>query len=412
VIPKEQRDALPSMGTIPVGSSSGDGDWVNRYVQADALQRQGRCTSVNPYQPTCSHSYFRDLLLVAEADARKAKATESPVLRGRDQGAADHSDHDLPAARERIRTTLIRDYSQRDLSVSSANEGLRPSMPGYLATIWGQAARSTGALADAFEIHELLPGMIDTSSNVPVISIPRLSGGAGVAVQASQNVGVQETDPTTTSNSSPVSSVAGQVDLSRQLFEFSKPGFDAAVTDDLSRAHASTLDAEIVSGSATGGRTRGLLSWSGILSVSGTVTNAQTFLNSVWQAYSQLAGSSGYGASNSDGYVTILHPRRAAWLAAGVSGVLPPGTSLVPGQLVISAGIPTILGAGTNEDVALVVEKSQVLLLSSGPQIRLFEEVGSGTLTVRVRATRDFALLVKNATALAKVTGLTPPAGF
>src|SRR5262249_38672517 len=138
-----------------------------------------------------------------------------------------------------------------------------------------------------------------------------------VAVQSSQNSAVQETDPTTTAITSPVSSISGQVDMSRQLFEFSRPGFDAAITDDLSRAHAAAVDVEIVSGSASGGRTRGLLNWSGILSVAGTVTNAQTFLNGVWQAYSALAGSSGFGASDTSAYLTILHPRRASWLVAG-----------------------------------------------------------------------------------------------
>jgi hypothetical protein len=68
--------------------------------------------------------------------------------------------------------------------------------------------------------------------------------------------------------------------------------------------------------------------------------------------------------------------------------------------------------AGTNEDVALVVERSQVVLVSSGPAIRIFEEVGSQTMTVRVRAHRDFAVIVKNPAAVAKVTGLTAPSGF
>jgi len=90
---------------------------------------------------------------------------------------------------------------------------------------------------------------------------------------------------------------------------------------------------------------------------------------------------------------------------------MPAGAPLVPGQLVISGGVPSNLGAGTNEDVALVVEKSQVLLLSRGPQIRVREDVLSGTLTVRVRAVRDMAVLVKNANAIAKVTGLTAPTG-
>jgi hypothetical protein len=393
VVPKHQR------------SLSSEID--NNYVQADAAARMGKCTSASPYTPLCGHSYFRDLLLVAQSNERKRKASTHPTLRGRDQGAADFSDVDLDEAKERLRTTLIKDYSQRDLSVSSANEGLRPSLPGYLATIWGEAARSTGTIAEALGVVPLEQGMVDTASNLPVVSIPRLSGGSGVAVQSAQGAGVQETDPTTTM-SSPVSTVAGQVDLSRQLFEFSKPGLDVVIAGDLSRAHAEKLDSEIVNGTASGGRTKGLLSWLGILSVAGTITNPSTFLVSLWQAFSALAGSSGFGASNSEGYVTILHPRRAAWLMAGVSGTLPPGISLVPGQLVVSAGVPSNLGAGTNEDVALIVERSQIVLLSSGPRIAIREDILSATLTIRIQAVRDFALLVKNANAVAKVTHNKP----
>jgi hypothetical protein len=139
--------------------------------------------------------------------------------------------------------------------------------------------------------------MVDTSASVPVVTLPRLTAGAAVA---------------------------GQVDISRQLFEFSRPSLDQVIVDDLSRAHAAAVDVEILNGNALSGRTRDLLNWSGILSVAATITNAQTFLNSLCQAYSQLAGASGFGASDTSGYVTILHPRRAAWLAAGVSGVLPP----------------------------------------------------------------------------------------
>lgn len=71
-----------------------------------------------------------------------------------------------------------------------------------------------------------------------------------------------------------------------------------------------------------------------------------------------------------------------------------------------------MLGAGTNEDVALVVEKSQVILLSKGPQIVVREDVQSSTLTVRVQAVRGMAVILKNVNAVARVTGLTPPSGF
>jgi hypothetical protein len=52
------------------------------------------------------------------------------------------------------------------------------------------------------------------------------------------------------------------------------------------------------------------------------------------------------------------------------------------------------------------------LLLSQGPRIVVREDVLSSTLTVRIQAQRDFAVVVRNATGIAKVTGLTPPAGF
>jgi len=256
--------------------------------------------------------------------------------------------------------------------------------------------------------------MVDTSSGVPVIRpIPRLTGGSTTAIQSADNAAVSETDPTTAfTATSPVGTIAGQVDMSRQLFDLSRPGLDAVIAADLARDAATKTDVELVSGSAGSGRPRGLLNWTGILSVAGTVTNAQTFLNSLWQAYSQLAGPSGFGASDTSGYLTILSPRRAAWLMAGVSGVLPPGAPIVPGRLVVSAGIPTNLGAGTNEDIALVVDRDQVVVAARGPEIAVYEEVGSGSLTVRVQARQFVAVLVRNAAAVAKVTGLTAPSGF
>ena len=78
----------------------------------------------------------------------------------------------------------------------------------------------------------------------------------------------------------------------------------------------------------------------------------------------------------------------------------------------VSAGVPTNLGAGTNEDVALIVERSNVVLAGGDVSFRVFEEVGSGTLTVRSQAYGSAGLIVLSAAAVAKVTGLTPPTGF
>jgi HK97 family phage major capsid protein len=171
-----------------------------------------------------------------------------------------------------------------------------------------------------------------------VLAIPRLATGAAVAVQASENSAVQETDPTTSSTSPPVGTVAGQVDLSRQLFDFSRPGMDAVIASDLGRAHGTALDAQIVNGSGSGQNLRGFLNVAGILSVAGTITSAATFIESVWKAYSALSGGSGYGTANPDEYVVILHPRRYAWVKGNTTGI--PAQDLFPGTVVPSAGVP------------------------------------------------------------------------
>ncbi|HEX2111650.1 MAG TPA: phage major capsid protein [Gaiellaceae bacterium] len=185
---------------------------------------------------------------------------------------------------------------------------------------------------------------------------------------------------------------------------------DAVIADDLGRAHGTALDSQIVNGSGSGQNMRGFLNVSGILSVAGTVTSAATFIESVWKAYSAVSGTSGYGSANPDEYVVVLHPRRYAWAKGNTTGI--PAQALFPGTVVPSAGVPTNLGAGTNEDVVLVVERSAVVLVGDSPVFRVFESVGSSTLTVRISSWNQAALVVDNPTAVAKVTGLTPPSGF
>jgi capsid protein len=361
------------------------------------------------------HSYFRDLLLVAESEARAsrslARAVEHGGRGGRDEGPAvppadGWGDDTLEAARRR----LVAGH-KRDLSASGNADMFRPSVPGWIADVFGRAARQTGMLATVFERRPLEPGMVDVSGGQAVLkAIPRFASGAAVAVQSTENAAVEETDPTTASTAPPVGTIAGNVDLSRQLFEFSQPGMDGAISDDLGRAHGTVLDAQIVNGSGAGHNLRGLLNVAGILSVAGTVTSAATFIESVWKAYSALAGGSGYGTASAHEYVVIVHPRRFAWARGNTTGIQ--AQALLPGTVVASAGVPTNLGAGTNEDVALVVERSAVILVGDSPTFHVFEQVGSGTLTVRISSWNQAALVVKHPAAVARVTGLTPPSGF
>jgi hypothetical protein len=59
-----------------------------------------------------------------------------------------------------------------------------------------------------------------------------------------------------------------------------------------------------------------------------------------------------------------------------------------------------------------VVERSAVVLVGDSPVFRVFESVGSSTLTVRISSWNQASLVVDNPAAVAKVTGLTPPSRF
>jgi hypothetical protein len=250
----------------------------------------------------------------------------------------------------------------------------------------------------------------DNGSGVLVLAaVPRLSGGAAVAIQASQNSGAQETDPTTTNFAPPVGTIAGQIDLSRQLFDLSRPGMDEVIADDLGRDTGVKLDAQLVSGTGTSGQLRGLANVSGILTFSTSATTAQGQLSAIWDGFNRLAGSTGFGNPDPSDYFLIMHPRRFAWLSGGSGGTGVQVTPTLPGELVLSAGIRTNLGAGTNEDEVFLAEKSNLVLVGGDPAFRVYEETGSGTLTVRVSSFGYAALLIKNPAAVVRISGFANP---
>lgn len=125
-----------------------------------------------------------------------------------------------------------------------------------------------------------------------------------------------------------------------------------------------------------------------------------------------MPGHPGFGEADPAQYVTVLAPRRLAWLNGGSGSTNLQQAPNLPGTVLASSGVPLNQGAGTNEDIALVAERSNVLLLGGAAQVRVFPEIGSSTLTARVLVPGDVVLLVKNPKGVCKVTGLTPPSGF
>lgn len=355
-------------------------------------------------------SYFRDLAAIEESRVQHSGTFAKPrfsLLPGPPKTAPGIT---WPTAKEAQQRLDRSAREQRDLtsSTGSVPDLLRPSMPGALAEIFGKAARRTSALAQALSPIPLEAGMVDNTGSQLVVKVPALATGTAVGAHA-DNAAVTELDPTSASISSPVASIAGQVDAARQLVEFSQPKIDAVLSDDLGARLGEAIDAQIINGSGGAANMRGFLQVSGILSVTGSVTNATAYLGSLWQAYSQVAGASGYGDGERTNFLTLIHPRRFAWLQAGFST---PVAAALPGTVVIVPNAPTNQGAGTNEDTSLVVDRTAVQLVADSPRIRAYEETGSSALTIRYSATANAALIVLNAKAVAKVTGGTPPSGF
>jgi hypothetical protein len=240
------------------------------------------------------------------------------------------------------------------------------------------------------------------------VKVPALGTGTAVAAHT-ENAVVQETDPTSASLSAPVASVSGQVDAARQLIEFSQPKMDEVVSDDLGARLGESLDAQLFNGSGGAANMRGFLQWSGTISVTGSVTNQAAYVQSLWQAYSQVAGPSGYGDGDRGNFLTLLHPRTLSWMQSGFAY---PVDQLLPGTVFVVPNAPTNQGAGTSQDWSIVVDREAVRSVVDQPKIRTSEESGSSTLTIRYSATLNGALIILNAKAVAKVTGGTPPSGF
>ena len=105
-----------------------------------------------------------------------------------------------------------------------------------------------------------------------------------------------------------------------------------------------------------------------------------------------------------------MHPRRWAYISGGLDSSNRPlaGVSVATSQnivalgnpgaygvaageiagvpVVVDAGIPTNLGAGTNEDAIIVANRGDLVLMeqAASPLMLRYESVGSGTLTTRL----------------------------
>lgn len=278
---------------------------------------------------------------------------------------------------------------RRDLSTTvTAGGNFIP--PQYLGELYAELPRPGRPFADAIGARPLMA----TGMN---LTVPRITTGTAVVLQAGDNAAVQETDVVEALLTVPVRTIAGQQDVSQQLFDRSEPGIDQILFSDLRRAYDSQLDSNLLNGTGANNHV-GIRSVSSVNTVTFTSpVTAAALVPKIYDAIQQIE-SNRYTQAD----MIIMHPRRSAWLASNLSSTFPlfqlgtltqasgtqdvgMTTSLSGLKVVRDANVRTQDGAATNQDEIYVVSSSDLLLYEGPLQARVLSDVGSGTLTVRLQ---------------------------
>ena len=366
-----------------------------------------------------------------ERAAGRVTVTDEPLTYGEHSGRSFFSDlyrsqfHHDPSSQARMaRHSAEMDVEQRD-GTTANYAGL--VVPQYLTQLAAELARAGRPFANLCTAMPL-PGSGMT------LNISRVTTGSSAAVQATENSAVSETDIDDTLLTVDVRTIAGQQDISRQALERGE-GIDSLIMADLQSAIATTLDEGAIYGDGTSGALLGLNNITGKNDV--TYTDASPtvaeFYPKLLDAIQQI-NSNRYAGPD----LIIMHPRRAAWLAAAVDGqsrplVLPQanvpsntmGTGPVAGYglnglqlagipVVADANISTVGGAGSNEDSVFVVRRADMLLFESAgaPSMVRMDQTLGGQLTVKLVAYQYAAAVFgRYPAAISKVagTGLVAP---
>lgn len=307
-------------------------------------------------------------------------------------------------ALERLRRSSAAEAEQRALGNTNATGGSGGEFapPEWLVNEYVRLARPGRVAADLFT-HAQLPAGISS------VNIPKVSTGTSVTIQSTQNTALSQTDLTTTSINSGVVTIGGKQVVSQQLLEQSAIPFDQVILQDLALAYAASLDVQALTGAGTSGTLRGLGSAAGM--VVQTYTNATPAVVGTGQFYSQLVQAISTVQANR--YLPpdtiLMHPRRWAWVAAAVDtqnrplvplsgqAVNPLGdggsdpvaqgaSGTIAGlQVFVDPNLPANLGTGTNQDVAYVFRRGDIMLWESAPKAETFTEPYADSMGVLFR---------------------------
>tara|TARA_R110002012_G_scaffold168079_3_gene331487 strand:- start:8358 stop:9872 length:1515 start_codon:yes stop_codon:yes gene_type:complete len=325
------------------------------------------------YSENRSHSFFSDIY---HAQTYGDTEAQSRLARHRDEMAVEHRD-----------------------GTTANYAGL--VVPQYLTQLAAELARAGRPFADQCTS---LPLPADGMT----VNVSRVTTGSSAAVQAAENDAVSETDIDDTLITSSIASIAAGQQLSRQAVERGT-GIDSLVAADMLGAMATELDSQLINGSGSSGQLLGLKNVSGVNSISYTDGSPTAS-----ELYSKLVD--GIQQVNSNRYagadLIVMHPRRLAFMQAGVDGsnrplVVPTqnvpqnamgvgpvagygntGASIAGVPVVTDANIQTDAGAGNNEDLIFIVRRADMLLFedAGAPAVVRMDQTASLNLTVTMVA--------------------------
>ena len=274
-------------------------------------------------------------------------------------------------------------------------------VPQFLTNLAAELARAGRPFADQCTS---LPLPADGMT----INVSRVTTGSSAAVQAAENDAVSETDIDDTLLTANVRTIAAGQQLSRQAIERGT-GIDALIAADMVGAMATTLDNQLLNGSGSSGQLLGLKNVSGINAVTytdGSPTAAELY-SKIVDAIQKVNSNRFAGAD-----LIVMHPRRLAFMQAGVDGsgrplVVPTqnvpqnamgvgpiagygvtGASIAGLPVVTDANIQTDAGSGNNEDNIFVVRRADMLLFedAGAPALVRMDEQAGLNLTVTMIA--------------------------
>ena len=347
---------------------------------------------------------------LVELDERKAKADEArraigvPVVKvGREERTyrpdGEHNflqdafrskfgnDH---AATERV--TRAREEALAEYRSTTGNYG-GLVVPQYLTDLYAPVLKSGRPfLSNVTAVPLPEAGM--------TLTIPRGATGTSVAAQETQNTGVSNTTLTESDLTVPVRTFAGQQLTSRQSVDRGT-GIADILLQDLFQDYATRVNVSAISGDGTAGGHWGILNTTSVQTAAWTGTTGASLVSAIHNAVGKV-NTSRYAAAN----LIVMHPRRWAYLCAAsdtssrpLVQVDGPGFnaqgngaaagygvvgSMVGIPVVTDAGVPTNLGASTNEDRIIVTRREDVLFMedASAPVGLTFEEVKGDQLSV------------------------------